>query len=246
MPRTRQTRAAELHNFAAKAGSGAIYERNKSYSPAIRHARFCVGNTRFDLHIYFSPHLPADTDGEQSFVTIHNHFFNEIIFAEKGGLEVQAGERRLTLQQGDIIVFKKGFLCTLCCRTPTRAFFLSDLLLKKTPRRAGRKAPFPCLPKPSAQSIRYTASRGFRRALPKLQGGLEEPAQFSYYAVIAWRNCFLSTPPSCMPPPAADAASRQATSNRRTELHGAIPHADAARTFAPAVHDERRRLERIA
>ena len=110
---------------------------DKTYSPAIRHAQFCIGNTRFDLHIYFSPRLPADTDGEQKFVTIHSHFYNEIIFAKEGGLEVQAGEKRLTLQQGDVIVFRKDFLHSLL--RDSQAHFLSLGFTFEKDRAQGRQ-----------------------------------------------------------------------------------------------------------
>ncbi len=217
---------------------------NKPYSPAIRHARFCVGNTRFDLHIYFSPHLPADTDGEQSFVTIHNHFFNEIIFAEKGGLEVQAGERRLTLQQGDIIVFKKGFLHSLLPDADTR-FLSLGFTFEKDATQNRQESTFPLFAK--AFGAEYTVYRRPRLSarFAEIARRLEEPAQFSYYAVIALAQLFFIDAAELYAPAAADAPpAGDLEYVIETELHGAF-RTQTLQELSRRLYMSERQLERI-
>ena len=216
---------------------------DKTYSPAIRHAQFCIGNTRFDLHIYFSPRLPADTDGEQKFVTIHSHFYSEIIFAKEGGLDVQAGEKRLTLQQGDVIVFRKDFLHSLL--RDSQAHFLSLGFTFEKDRAQGRQEnTFPLFAKAFGAEYALYRKPHLSARFAEIAARLEEPAQFSYYAVIALAQLFFIDAaelhaPTADAPPAGDLEYVI-----ETEIHGAF-RTQTLQELSRRLYMSERQIERI-
>lgn len=216
---------------------------SRTYSPAIRHAQFCIGNTRFDLHIYFSPRLPAETNGEQNFVTIHNHFYNEIIFVKEGSLEGQAGGKRLTLQQGEIVVFKKGFLHSLLPAPNARSLSLG-FSFEKDAAQGRQENTFPLFSKAfGAEYARYRKPHLSAR-FAEIAERLEEPAQFSYYAVIALAQLFFIDAaelhaPAADAPPAGDLEYVI-----ETEIHSAF-RTQTLQELSRRLYMSERQIERI-